>query len=118
MPQGLQGDGAQQGGGAAAGLADGQQVGLGGAGPGAPDHRGHVPGLVALQDGQGPLHSAGVGEAEHGLAGGGDERLGGDARRQRRQHPQVELVALLVPVEEILPSAPGLGVQQCLDPGP
>ncbi len=116
--QGLQRDRAQQGRGAAARLADGQQVRLGGAGAGAPDHRRHVARLVALHDGEGALHTAGVGEAEHGLAGRGDERLGGDARRQRREHRQVELVALLVPVEEVLPAAPGLRVQQGLDPGP
>ena len=82
--QRLERDRAQQGGGAAARLAHGEQVRLGGAGAGTPDHRRRVPLLLPVGDRQGALDRVGVGEAEHRLARGGDEALGGDVGGQRR----------------------------------
>lgn len=92
-------------------------MGLGGAAPGPPDHRGGVPGHVAVLDRNGPPDRVGVGEAEHGLARGGDEPLGGDGGGQGWEHRHEELVALLVPGEVVLAAPARLGVEHLLDPG-
>ncbi len=117
VAQRLQGDAPQQRRRAAAGGAERQQVRLGGAGPGAPHHRRHVAALLALAQRERAGDLGRVGEAEDRLARRGDERLRREVRGQRRQHLQGEPVRLLVPDEPVLAPAPGLGVQQLLDPG-
>lgn len=114
----LEGDGPQQGGGAAAGLPDRQQMGFGGAGAGPPDDRGGVAGGVAVVHRDRALHRVSVGEAQYGLAGGGDEALGADRGGQGAEDAHDEPVALFVPGEVVLAATAGLGVQQLLDPGP
>lgn len=113
----LEGEGPQQGRGAAAGLADGQQVRLRGARAGAPHHRGFVAPLLAVVEGNGALDAGGIGETEHEFARRGHEALGGDVGGERGQHAQRQLVALLVPREVVFAPPAGLGLQHLLDAG-
>ncbi len=97
-------------------MAHGQQVRLGGADAGAPDDRRHVDPFLSVGQGEGALDLAGVGEAEDGLAGRGDEALGRDVGGQRGEGDDGELVSLLVPGEAVLAAPPGLRGEQLLDP--
>ncbi len=115
--EGLQGDRADQGRGAAAGLSDGQQMRFGGAAAGPPDDRRGVHRGVAVAHGDGARDGVRVGEAEDRLAGRGDEALGGDRRGEGVQHGHDEAIGLLVPAEVVLAAPAGLGVEQLLDPG-
>ncbi len=96
---------------------DGQQVRLGRTRPGTPQHGRHVPhpgpGQEPHRDGPPDLRA--VGEAEHGLPGGGDERLDGDVGGQRFERRHLQPVALLVPAEAVLALPAGLGRQHRLD---
>ncbi|CAM5515054.1 hypothetical protein SDIAM26S_05224 [Streptomyces diastaticus subsp. diastaticus] len=92
---------------------------LGGAGTGAPQDGGLVPGLaVGTGDGQGAGGVGGVGEAEQVLAGGGGEGLGGEVRGQGGDGGDGEFVALFVPVEAVLAAAAELGGEDLFDAEP
>ncbi len=114
--EGLQGERTHQGRAAAAGVPGDQQVGFRRAGAGPPDHRRGVPRPVAVLYRDGARDRVGVGEAQNGLTGGGDEPLGGDRGGECGEHCHEEVVVLLVPGEVVFAAPARLGVEHLFDP--